>query len=102
MCDRSGSPEDDRPVPVEQDPVLEVPTQTSGEHGPLDVPADPQEFADVIGVVDSGGVLLDDGTFVKVGGHIVTRGADQFDSPLEGLGGMASLRQTTEGSCGGY
>jgi len=38
-----------------------------------------------VGVVDPGGVLLDDRAGVQLGGHVVAGGPDQLDSPIEGL-----------------
>ena len=57
-------PEDDGTAAVQQDAVLGVPADGTGERDPLGVPADGGEAFWAARMVDPGDLLLDDGALV--------------------------------------
>jgi hypothetical protein len=73
-------------ISVNQDSVLDVPGNRSGQDGPFDVATDAAEIAHIVTVIDPLDVLVDDWTGVEVGGDVVGGGADQFDAALVRLG----------------
>ena len=93
-----GLTEDDRPVTVEQDPVLAVPAHGPGQCERLGVLPDRGESRRVEGVVDADDFLLDDGALVQVGGDVVGGGAHLLDAPIECLVvGLGALETGQEG-----
>ena len=76
--------EDDRAVLVDENPIVEVTVERSGEHDPLQVTPDPHEILDRVTVADPGHVLVDDRTGVELLGHVVGSRPDQLDAPLVG------------------
>ena len=59
------STEDDGPVPVDEDSILEDVARRAREHRLLDVPTQPDHVLDRVPVVDADHVLLDDRTLVQ-------------------------------------
>lgn len=72
-------------VAVEQNPVVDVPTDGAGQDDLLEVASLLDEVFDRISVGDADDVLLDDGTVVEYLGNVVAGRADEFDASLEGL-----------------
>src|SRR5882672_10473959 len=72
-------------VPVEQDPVVDVPADGPGQDDFFEVAALLDEVFDGIAVRDPDDILLDDGAVVEYLGNVVAGGADQLYAPLEGL-----------------
>ena len=70
--------EDDGPVAVQQDPVLDVPAHGAGQGDALDVAPDARQLGDAVGVVDARDLLLDDRSLVEPLGDVVGGGADQL------------------------
>ena len=89
--------EDDRPVPVEEHPVLGVPPHGSGEHAALDVLTERDQLVDGVGVGHALDVLLDDRALVERGGRVVRGRADELDAAIVGLGvGAGALERGQE------
>lgn len=63
-------------VIVNEDSVVEVETDGLGEDGFFKIPAFADQVRDVIAMVDTDDVLVDDGAFVKVGCRVVGGGTD--------------------------
>lgn len=82
MGDRS---EHDGLIAVEQHPVLAVPCHRPGQDLPLHVGASPLKVGGRLVVRDPYDVLLNDGAFVEVLGHVVGGGTDQLHTPVPGL-----------------
>src|SRR3546814_7956014 len=55
-----------------------------GQNEAFDVGAEPHQILDGMAVIDPHHVLFDDRPVVKVLGHVMSRRADEFDSPLLG------------------
>src|ERR1700674_3120791 len=72
-------------VPVEQHPVLDVPTHGTGEHNLFQIAAFLQQVVKRITVRDAHHVLLDDRTVVEYLGDVVAGRADQLHPPCERL-----------------
>src|SRR3954468_21698975 len=72
--------EDDRARTVDEYAVVKVPPHGAGEHRSLHVLADTRERGDVVAVVDSLDVLLDDRALVERGGDVMGGRADQLHS----------------------
>lgn len=70
---------------VDEYAAFENVLQGAFEYHAFAVAADAQEFGRTVGVVDAFNVLVDDGTFVKVGSNEVGGGADEFDAAVVGL-----------------
>eukprot|EP01136_Pigoraptor_vietnamica_P025315 Opistho-1_new@79202 len=79
------SAEDHGPVAVHQHPVLGMPLDRARQGHALDIAAHGHELLGRQAVVDAGDLLLDDGSFVQVRGHVMGGGADQLDTALIGL-----------------
>ena len=76
---RTAPSEDDGLVAVSDDAVLAVPQHRPGQHGALDVGAQPGQVVDAVAVVDAHDVLFDDRPFIQVFGGLVGRCANDFD-----------------------
>ena len=74
--------EDDGFVPVEQDAVFAVPFEGTSQHLALGVTSQSGQVLDRFAVVHAGDVLLDDGAFVQVSGHVVGGGTNQLHASL--------------------
>src|ERR1700694_3374235 len=72
-------------VPVEQHPVLDVPTHGTGEHNLFQIAAFLQQVVKRITVRDAHHILLDDRTVVEYLGDVMTGRADQLHTPRESL-----------------
>ncbi len=83
---RSKSAEDDGPIDVQQDPMLDVPAHRPGERHALDVAAHTRQLGDAVGVVDPRDLLLDDRSLVELLGHVVGGGADELHATRVCLG----------------
>ena len=68
-------------VAVEQYPPFGMPSHCSREHLGFDIPADRGQLVGVHRVVDPGYVLLDDGSIVEFGGHVMRSCPDQLHAP---------------------
>ena len=93
----ASSPEDDGPVTVEQDATLCVPQHRPRQCLALDVSPRGNQLLGGEGVIDPHHLLLDDGAFVEVGGHVVGCGPDQLDTAFVRLVvGLAALEARQE------
>jgi len=72
-------------VAVEQDAVVDVPSDGPGEDDFFEVASLLDEVFDRIPVGDADDVLLDDGAVVEYLGNVVAGGTDEFDAALERL-----------------
>src|SRR5215212_11435774 len=76
------SSEDNRPVLVHEDAVLEVRLHGAREHHSLDVAADPLELLDRLAVRHAGDVLLDDRAGIEFFCDVVGCRPDDLDSAV--------------------
>ena len=58
--------EDDGPVAVQQDSVLDVPAHGAGQGDALDVAAHSSHLGDAVSVIDARDLLLDDRALVEI------------------------------------
>jgi hypothetical protein len=65
--------------------MLDMVLDGTGEDDAFDVAADGGQRLGIHRMVDALDLLLDDRSFVKVGGYIMRRGADQLDAAGIGL-----------------
>ena len=90
------SGEHDRAKSVPQHPVLQVVSQSLGQHGLLDVPAEADHVGRGVRVIDPDHVLLDDRARVQFGTDVMAGRADHLDPANECLvvgPGAAERRQ---------
>jgi len=74
-----------RLVPIQQNPILNVPADCAGEHHFFDVAAFFDELFDGVAVRDADYVLLDDRAIIEDFGDVVGSCSYQLDSSLESL-----------------
>ena len=77
--------ENDGLVAVQENPVLGVPAYRAAQDRSLDLASDRDHFVGRGRVADAADVLLDDRTFVEVGGDEVGGRADDLHAPRMGL-----------------
>ena len=70
---------------VEEDAIFYVPADGAGENDFFEVATFLDKVVDGVAVIDADDILLDDGAVVEDLGDVVSGGADDFDSALEGL-----------------
>ena len=78
----SSSLENHGAMPVEQDPVFDVPGNRARQDQGLDVAPGSGAGLDAHRVIRTCHVLFDDRTLVQVLGHVVSGGADQLDAAI--------------------
>ena len=77
--------ENDRPVAVDQYPIVHVPGDSSCQHCLLDTSANALELRHAVPVVYSPHILLDDRPGIELFGDVVGRGANELDASLISL-----------------
>src|SRR5262245_54930721 len=75
----------DGTAPVEQNAMLGVPLNGSGEGEAFDVTPDRGQLLRLVTMVDPGNLLFDDRAFVERRGHIMSRCADELHAAKVGL-----------------
>ena len=93
--------EDDCPVAVGEDPVLEVGAHGAGQHHALEVVPPRASRSTSSRWLTGAVVLVDDRALVEVVGGVVGGRADQLDAAARGPGGTGGRRRTRAGTSGG-
>lgn len=90
--------EDDGLVIVNQNSIVEVKSYGVGEDGFFEIFALTDQIRDVIAMINSSDILMDDGAFVKISGGVVGGGSNQFNATGMGLMvGLSSGKSREEG-----
>ena len=97
----TASLEDDGPVLVDENPVLQMQAHRAGEHRALDVAPDARERAGALAVGHAHDVLLDDRPGVELLGDVVRGRADDLHAALLRAAVRVGARRRPAGTSGG-